>query len=555
MLFWVIIFCCAKPHEGTRAVAVSLIQFKCFHYFYINIYCMNYLKKNYPLLLFFIVITIVYSLLILTANYKHFPANGITEWLQIVAHWILSAFGMFCLILVMGANRYLFIVLLPLFTFMASVAAHFTWQFDVSINSALIESMLHTNTGEVMSYVSTPLVLFVLISLGISALTVFLRFRFKWSKREVILAPILFVLCLFIFRVTNRIRYNTMMDRAPYSIYLATKHYLSERKEIKKDRVMLGKDANTNNDSLITVFIIGEALRADHIQVNGYHRVTMPYMERRGVVFLPNIFSPYTHTAQSLPYILTRATEDSLHSINNESSFINAFNTSSFYTVWLGNQNPIRNFRFFVNECDTVLINKPQISDRSNVKKVDSDLIEPFQSIIKKGKPKNLVNLHFIGNHWWYNSNYPDSFAVFTPILENKIVSSANLDRMINSYDNATLFSDFVLDQLISYIEDKKAILIFLADHGQSFGEDGKWLHANNVPAEQNPAGFIWMSDKYKADHPEKVKALLNNRNNMINTSFLFHTIIDGSLIETDVIDFSQSLFSKDFQPETENVD
>ncbi len=516
---------------------------------------MNNLKKHYSLILFFIVITIVYSFLILTSNYRHFPTNGVFDWIQIAAHWLISAQGMFCLIVAMGVNKYIFAILLPLFTFISSITAHFTWQFDVSINSALIESLLHTHKGEIMSYISIQLVLFVVFFLIISALTIYFRFKFKWSKKQAIVAVILFLICFFSFKLVNKLRYNTVMDRAPYSIYLATKHYLSERKEIKKDRVMLGNDANTKNDSLITVFVIGEALRADHVQINGYHRVTMPYMEERGAVFLPNIFSPYTHTVQSLPYILTRATEDTLYSINNESSFINAFNSSSFYSVWLGNQNPIRHFRFFVNECDTVFINKPQISDRSNVKKVDSDLIEPFQHIIKKGKPKNLINLHFIGNHWWYNSNYPDSFAVFTPILDNKIVSPSNRDKMINSYDNATLFSDFVLEQLISKIEDKKALLIFLSDHGQSFGENGKWLHANNAPAEQNPAGFIWMSERYKADHPEKLEALLSNQYSSINTSFLFHTIIDGSLIETDVIDFSQSLFSTNFQQEMENND
>jgi glucan phosphoethanolaminetransferase (alkaline phosphatase superfamily) len=250
-----------------------------------------------------------------------------------------------------------------------------------------------------------------------------------------------------------------------------------------------------------------------------------------------------------LPYILTRAKADSIDPAATESSFIDAFKSSTYYTVWLGNQNPTKTYRFFVGECDTVFINKPQLSDYSVLKKMDSDLLEPFARMIDQNKSRLLINMHFIGNHWWYNSNYPDSFAVFTPIMETKVISEANRERMINSYDNATLFSDYLLDIIIESIEGKNSILVFLSDHGQSFGEEGKWLHTNNTAAEQNPAGFIWLSQSYRSKFPEKVENLLLNRHKPINTSFLFHTILHGAAIHSPFFDAKQSLFSPDFQP------
>jgi glucan phosphoethanolaminetransferase (alkaline phosphatase superfamily) len=357
------------------------------------------------------------------------------------------------------------------------------------------------------------------------------------------------------FWFVNQKRYNTLLVRSPFSYYLALKDYKAEHQEIKKERLMLGKEAYTNEDSLIVVFVLGEALRADHIQMNGYHRATMPKMEDRGVISFPKIFSPFTHTAQSLPYILTRANQDSLAPQFSESSFIDIFKNSSFYASWIGNQNPTRTYRFFVSECDTIIINKPQFSDYSNVKKMDSDLIEPFENMVTSSKTKQLINIHLIGNHWWYNSNFPDTFAVFTPILQNKTISPSNRERMINSYDNATLFTDYVLDKMIESIEDKSSMLIFLSDHGQSFGENGKWLHANNNPPEQNPACFIWLSEKYKEKYPAKHEALISNKNMIINSSFLFHTIIDGGSISSKYLNLNQSLFSSEFQPEKEDID
>jgi len=196
-----------------------------------------------------------------------------------------------------------------------------------------------------------------------------------------------------------------------------------------------------------------------------------------------------------------------------------------------------------------VFVNKPQLSDYSVLKKMDSDLLEPFFGLMEQKRPRMLVNLHFIGNHWWYNSNYPDTFAIFKPIMHSKVISEENREMMINSYDNATLFSDYLLDIIIGKIEQENSLLIFLADHGQSFGEQGKWLHTNNTPTEQNPAGFIWLSQSFREKYPEKVESLMSNRSKTINTSFLFHTILHGAAIHSPYLDVRQSLFSPDYQP------
>lgn len=516
---------------------------------------MNYLKKNYPLVLFILINTIVFSIFILTANYRHYPIEGLKDFLLVSAHWLVSGLGIFCIVALLSINKYIFSVLFPIFAFVSAATAVFTWQFDVSINSAIVESFFYTNAGEVSGYITTSLIVFVVFILTLSTLSIIYRFKLKWTKNQAILIILLFVVSSSIFWYVNQKRYNTLLVRSPFSYYLAYKDYIAEYREVNKERVMLGTEAFTNTDSLTIVYIMGEALRADHLQMNGYERETMPRMQRRGVISIPRVFSPFTHTAQSLPYIFTRADEQTLDRKFTESSFIDIFKNSSFKTAWIGNQNPTKTYRFFVNECDTIYINKPQFSDYSNVKKLDSDLIEPFKNLLIEHNPKLLVSIHLIGNHWWYNSNFPDTFAVFKPILQNKTISPSNRERMINSYDNATLFTDYVIDQIIETIEDKRALLIFLSDHGQSFGENGKWLHANGNPSEQNPACFIWFSDKYKSEFPEKVEALQKNRLMQVNSSFLFHTIIDGASISSPFLDHSQSLFSDEFQPEKGSID
>ena len=88
------------------------------------------------------------------------------------------------------------------------------------------------------------------------------------------------------------------------------------------------------------VAVLGEAARADHLQLNGYERETTPLLRTNpNVVSLPQIYSQYTNTNGSIPHIITRA--DSIHSeyAYTETSFVTLFKQCGFHTVWLTNKN------------------------------------------------------------------------------------------------------------------------------------------------------------------------------------------------------------------------
>lgn len=53
------------------------------------------------------------------------------------------------------------------------------------------------------------------------------------------------------------------------------------------------------------------------------------------------------------------------------------------------------------------------------------------------------------------------------------------------------------------------------------------------------------MSNKYKANYPNKWKALQNNKNKKYNSAFLFHSILDAGDITTPYIDKKYDIFIK----------
>ena len=78
----------------------------------------------------------------------------------------------------------------------------------------------------------------------------------------------------------------------------------------------------------------------------------------------------------------------------------------------------------------------------------------------------------------------------------------------MNSYDNTILYTDCFLHQLIEELRDEVAILIYLSDHGESLGENEKYLHAEDNEPLHYPAAFVWYSVKYENLFPQKIEAM-----------------------------------------------
>jgi KDO II ethanolaminephosphotransferase len=79
---------------------------------------------------------------------------------------------------------------------------------------------------------------------------------------------------------------------------------------------------------------------------------------------------------------------------------------------------------------------------------------------------------------------------------------------LINAFDNSVLYTDTVLDSVISELRDKRAIIFYASDHGESIDEK-KHLHGtprNMAPPEQFRVPLlVWASDKY-LENPERAR-------------------------------------------------
>ena len=76
-------------------------------------------------------------------------------------------------------------------------------------------------------------------------------------------------------------------------------------------------------------------------------------------------------------------------------------------------------------------------------------------------------------------------------------------EQLVNSFDNSVVYTDFFLSQVFDQLRDKKAMVFFASDHGESI-EDNMSFHATPrslAPPEQfRSAMAVWASDSFLAD-------------------------------------------------------
>lgn len=500
-------------------------------------------------LIFFVVIcTIWVGVFFILPDFLDNPFQGFKGFLITFLYWGIVSFASGFLIYLMAVNKYVFAILFPMYATLGAVVGFYRYSYKASLTPMIVEAVLNTDKGEASMFITSSLITFIIISLIIAAISVYLRFKFINNKHQLLHLVLALVGIVLTFNISGRLK-RSLNERFPYNVYANLAEYHNLRKLILQDRIDYEPDFlclpdSINNDSLSVILVLGEAARSDHFSLNGYHRNTNPLLaKRKNLYSLPHVYSHYTHTSGSLPHILTRADSANLDIAFNEYSFVSLFNKCNFRTEWISNQNPSASYVFFMNECDTIIYAHPDKSVYNYNYWLDIDLL-PFVDKALNTYSKNLLILHAIGSHWYYNYHYPKEFEIFSPVTSSRIITQNTKEEIINSYDNSILYTDYFLDKLIDRLADKNAVLIYISDHGEILGEDNLWLHAADHEAAKYPASLIWMSEKYIHENQHKLAALIANKDKRWRTDFIFHSILSAAGIPSAIIQSDLNIFS-----------
>ncbi|MDH7446316.1 phosphoethanolamine transferase [Aquimarina sp. 2201CG14-23] len=481
-------------------------------------------RAHKKVIFFHLLLNFIFALFITCSSYYHIPLNGGKDVFMYFMHLCIIQSTFAGVLYIISLSNIVFKTTFSILFLVLGFISFWVYSIDISVSPALINATLTTKSYIIKDLISIQLVLYILVLIGV----LFLIFRFynRLEKRKgykVFVPTSIALICLFFW--VDQKRLQSFSSKLPYSLFYSAKEYWEE------EELPLKNIKNVNfkepKEDIKVVLVIGESLRADHLQLNGYIRETTPKLaKRKNVVSFNNVFTNKTNTALSIPNIVTN---QSIYGSDRDSiiSLFDMMDSRNILTKWIGNQLLESSYKQIVETNNEVLIIDELRSFWSFNKKKDLSLVSELEEQISKDK-KGLFSLHMIGSHWWYEDKYTDEFRRFKPVVDSKYIPSMTKNQMINSYDNTILYLDNFLDQTITVLEQQQepSILIYISDHGEALGEDGKWLHSH-YKSLTNPGMIVWYSDSFRKKYKEKTNILTEKKNESITTDVIYHSILD----------------------------
>lgn len=261
-------------------------------------------------------------------------------------------------------------------------------------------------------------------------------------------------------------------------------------------------------DETYVVFIIGETTRWDHMGILGYERDTTPRLakEKNLVAFRGTSCDTATKLSLRCMFVREGGAEDNPQRTLKEQNIFAVMKSLGFTSELFAMQSEL----WFYNNADTNNFSFREIiasEKRNDGKPVDDMLlVNELQASLKNyPKGKHLVILHTKGSHYLYSQRYPRSYARYTPECKR---SNCTKEELINAFDNSVLYTDTFIDSVIDQLRDKKALVFYASDHGESIDENS---HLHGTPREMAPPEqfrvpmMVWASDRFLAqpDHKE----------------------------------------------------
>lgn len=258
-------------------------------------------------------------------------------------------------------------------------------------------------------------------------------------------------------------------------------------------------------DDTYMVFVIGETTRWDHMGMLGYDRDTTPKLskEKNLVAFRGESCDTATKLSLRCMFVREGGTMDNPGRTLKEQNVFAVMKELGFTSELFAMQSEVW---FYDNANTNNFSFREQIGSekRNQGKAVDDMLLVPeLQASLQRfPKGKHVVILHTKGSHYLYSQRYPRDFARYKPECMG-VDETCSKAQLINAYDNSILYVDTMLDSVLDQLRDKKAIVFYAADHGESISEN---MHLHGTPREMAPPEqfrvpmMVWASDKYLED-------------------------------------------------------
>lgn len=503
-------------------------------------------------------------LLVVVAGYFIIPPNNYVQ--EIAAFGLMStAIFLVCTYLkswrVVALTTFLGYVFLAFFAF---IKLSFYHQYGVSISSSALYVIFETNSDEASDYLSNYFSGITYLLLAIVALPLLGMLKGFFSKRAFRPKPLKIsivykgLLLLGALVCVFSIHKNFKTQNIPYATVVTWDDYLVAKEQLKDALAIPTSTAFTTIESedipQIYIVVIGESTSRWHMQLYGYGRETNPRLTqiKDELLVMDSVITPHVHTITALDKILTLASNENKAPIPN-GSIIQLANMAGFTTYWLSNQKPVGLYESIPTIIGSAATHKRfMATDDYNYSIYDEALLPALNEILKDNTvSKKIIFMHLIGTHLRYEKRYPESFFTFKSAYKGLKFQHEKAIAQTNSYDNATLYNDHILREIIEQLRMQNGFsyMAYFSDHGDEVYDTMDFVGHNEYhgtrPMFEVPLLF-WFSEKYKRENNTLAETITNRKYSLIDFP---HTFASLSHIKFEGFDASKNILDSTFIP------
>lgn len=295
------------------------------------------------------------------------------------------------------------------------------------------------------------------------------------------------------------------------------------------------------------VLIIGESYNRHHSQMYGYAMPTTPRqikLERTGrLVRYDDVVSPWNLTSFVFKSLFSMHVTGQKGEWCDYPLFPELFRKAGYHVTFITNQFLPKAKEAVYDFSGGFFLNNPKLSaaqfDTRNTQlhRYDEDLLKDYDELKGANTDANLTIFHLIGQHVAYRQRSPKDRKHFKgdDYKEMKPNLNARERGILADYDNAILYNDSVVSEIVGRFENEDAIVIYVPDHGEECYEGDMHffcrLHSAEIDARLAHAEFdipfwIWCSHKYAARRPEIFKQVTEARHRRYMTDALPHLLL-----------------------------
>lgn len=316
------------------------------------------------------------------------------------------------------------------------------------------------------------------------------------------------------------------------------------------------------SDIPYVIFVLGESTDRNKMSVYGYRLKTNPLLEKRmdrdNIYFFDDTIACDTNTTGAMRKIFTFAEKDDKKEWYENADLMDILHDAGYKTYWISNQSPVNIYgnmdRIYSMQASKSEFTATQGGQTGTVKShLDEELFPLLDEELRQPTGKDFYVLHLYGTHGAYNLRYPSGFAEFT--AEDEDGDNFKQKQTKAEYDNAVLYNDWIMNEIIRRFEDKDAIVIYISDHGEEvydgrdFAGHSSETHGN-VHMIETPM-MIWTSNEFAEKRPELVQRMRSSVHRPYRTDWLINTMLDFMQIRVPSFDASKSVINPAFMERT----